>query len=159
PAAARTGSRDFFLHPVMMDIALQTLGATRMATDLAGGRTARKTLGVPVRDAGVHVYGDVTHGVRAVGSLAPADGRLAGDVVLTDPDGRAVLVIDEVEMAVLGAGGAATELAERLFALEWEPAPLEKTADAPGALLLIGDPAAGDPMLPALQSSLQDRVA
>ncbi|REO46716.1 hypothetical protein DSI90_11270, partial [Mycobacterium tuberculosis] len=42
PASARTGSREFMLHPVMMDIALQTLGATRTATDLAGGQDARQ---------------------------------------------------------------------------------------------------------------------
>lgn len=61
-------------------------------------------------------------------------------------------------MAVLGSGSGATELTNRLFMLEWEPAPLEKTAEATGALLLIGDPAAGDPLLPALQSSLRDRI-
>ncbi|MGB9308900.1 MAG: type I polyketide synthase [Mycobacterium sp.] len=160
PSSARTGSRDFLLHPVMMDIALQTLGATRVATDLAGGQTARSTLVVPVRYAGVHVYGDITRGVCAVGSLAAADGRLVGEVVLTDPAGQPLLVIDEVEMAVLGSHGGANELTERLFALEWEPAPLETTADTTtGALLLIGDVATGDPLLSGLQSSLQDRQA
>ena len=159
PSSARTGSRDFLLHPVMMDIALQTLGATRVATDLAGGQTARSTLVVPVRYAGVHVYGDVTRGVCAVGSLAAADGRLVGEVTLTGADGQPLLVIDEVEMAVLGSHGGANELTERLFALEWEPAPLETTAVNVGALLLIGDLATGDPLLPALQSSLGDRVA
>ena len=161
PSSARTGSRDFLLHPVMMDIALQTLGATRMATDLADGQTARETLVVPVRFAGVHVYGDITRGVCAVGSLAATDGsdRLVGEVVLTDPNGQPLLVIDEVEMAVLGSGSGATELTDRLFTLEWEPAPLVKAADAPAGLLLIGDLAAGDPLLPALQSTLGDRIA
>ncbi len=159
PSSARTGSRDFLLHPVMMDIALQTLGATRMATDLADGQTARETLVVPVRFAGVHVYGDITRGVCAVGSLAATDGsdRLVGEVVLTDPNGQPLLVIDEVEMAVLGSGSGATELTNRLFTLEWEPAPLVKAADAPAGLLLIGDLDAGDPLLPALQSTLGDR--
>ncbi|MGA9360387.1 MAG: type I polyketide synthase [Mycobacterium sp.] len=167
PSSARAGSRNFLLHPVMMDIALQTLGATRMATDLADGQTARQApssnsaIVLPVRFAGVHVYGDITDGVRAVGSLAATDGsdRLVGNVVLTDPDGRQLLVVDEVEMAVLGSGAGATELTNRLFTLEWEPAPLDKEAGAPGGLLLIGDLAAGDPLLPALQSSLRDRLA
>ena len=35
PAAARQGARRFTVHPVMMDIALQALGATKAATDLA----------------------------------------------------------------------------------------------------------------------------
>ncbi|BBX97575.1 type I polyketide synthase [Mycobacterium lacus] len=161
PSSARAGSRDFLLHPVMMDIALQTLGATRTATDLAGGQAARKTLVVPVRFAGVHVYGDITQGVRAVASLTATDERLVGEVVLTDPDGQPLLVIDEVEMAVLGAGSGATQLDDRLFTLEWEPAPLDKThtaADVSGGLLLIGDLAAGDPVLPGLQSALRDRL-
>ena len=128
PPSARAGSRNFLLHPVMMDIALQALGATRVATDLAGGQTARQTLVLPIRFAGIHVYGDVTDGVCAVGSLAATDrpDRLVGQVVLTDPDGKPLLVIDEVEMAVLGSGGGATELTNRLFTLEWEPAPLDK---------------------------------
>ena len=160
PSPARTGSRNFLLHPVMMDIALQTLGATRVATDLAGGHTARTTLVVPVRYAGVRVYGDLTRGVCAIGSLATADGRLIGEVMLTDPDGRPLLVIDEVEMAVLGSHGGANELSERLFTLEWEPAPLVTTTDAANpALLLVGDLAGGDPLPAALQSSLRDRQA
>ncbi|MXO39521.1 SDR family oxidoreductase, partial [Mycobacterium kansasii] len=159
PSSARTGSRDFLLHPVMMDIALQTLGATRMATDLAGGQAARKSLVVPVRYAGVHVYGDITRGVCAVGTLSVTEGsdRLAGEVVLTDPDGRPLLVIDEVEMAVLGSGGGATEFGNRLFTLEWEPVPLPTAAGLPGALLMIGDPTS-DPLLSALQSSLAERT-
>ncbi|OSC40411.1 type I polyketide synthase [Mycobacterium decipiens] len=160
PSSARTGSRDFLLHPVMMDIALQTLGATRMATDLAGGQTSsRSTIVVPVRYAGVHVHGDITRGVCAVGSLTATDDRLVGEVVLTDPDGQPLLVIDEVEMAVLGSGGGATELTSRLFTLEWEPAPLDKVADAAGGLLLVGDLAAGDPLPSALESSLRARLS
>ena len=62
-------------------------------------------------------------------------------------------------MAVLGSGGGATELTDRLFTLEWEPAPLDKTADHLGGLLLIGDLTADDALLPALQSSLRDRLA
>ncbi|AWV48645.1 polyketide synthase [Mycobacterium leprae] len=164
PSSARMGFRDFLLHPVMMDIALQTLGATRMATDLAGGPTARKTLILPVRFAGVHVYGDVTRGVCAVGLLTATEGldRLVGEVVLTDLDGQPLLVIDEVQMTVLGAGSDATELTDRLFTLEWEPTPLYKEvsrSSAQGGLLLIGDVAAGDPLLLALQSSLRARLS
>ncbi|OBK23302.1 polyketide synthase [Mycobacterium asiaticum] len=155
PSSARTGSRNFLLHPVMMDIALQTLGATRVATELAGGHGARQTLVVPVRYAGVHVYGDVTRGTRAVGSLTATDGRLVGNVVLTDSDDQPLLVIDEVEMAVLGSGGGATEVTDRLYSLEWEPAPAPMAGEPPKALLLIGDNTSGD----ALRSTLRERIA
>jgi phthiocerol/phenolphthiocerol synthesis type-I polyketide synthase C len=161
PSSARTGSRNFVLHPVMMDIAVQALGATRAATDLAEGQAARQTLVLPVRFAGIHVYGNITDGACSIGSLAATGSpdRLVGHVVLTDPKGQPLLVIDEVEMAVLGSSGGATELTSRLFSLEWEPAPLDKPASTLGGLLLIGDLAADDPLLPALQSSRSDGTA
>ena len=161
PSSAKAGSRNFVLHPVMMDIAVQALGATRAATDLAGGQNARQTLVLPIRFANVHVYGNVADGVCSIGSLAATDSpdRLLGHVVLTDPEGRPLLVIDEVEMAVLGSASSATELNSHLLAVEWEPAPLDKPVTGLGGLLLIGEPAPGDPLLPALQSSLNDSVA
>ncbi|SPM30394.1 polyketide synthase, partial [Mycobacterium terramassiliense] len=161
PPSARPGSHNFVLHPVMMDIAVQALGATRAATELAGGQHAHQTLVLPVRFAGIHVYGDITDGVCAIGELAATDSpnRLLGRVELTDPNGQPLLVIDEVEMTVLGSMCAAKELTDRLFTVEWEPTPRGKPARSLNGVLLIGDPAAGDPLLPALQSSLRDGVA
>jgi len=161
PASAKTGSRSFGLHPVMMDIAVQALGATRVATDLAGEQSARQTLVLPIRFAGVHVYGDITGGVCSIGSLAATDSpdRLRGHVTLTDPDGRPLLVIDEVEMAVLGSTGGTTELSRQLFTVQWEPAPLDKPAGTLGGVLLIGETTADDALLPALRSSLRDGIA
>jgi phthiocerol/phenolphthiocerol synthesis type-I polyketide synthase C len=160
PSSAKAGSRNFVLHPVMMDIAVQALGATRAATDLAGGQNARQTLVLPIRFAGVHVYGNVADGVCSVGSLAATDrpDRMLGHVELTDAAGKPLLVIDEVEMAVLGSTSGAAELNSHLLAAEWEPAPLDTAANDLGGLLLIGDPAANDPLLAALPSSLSDGV-
>ncbi|BBY21630.1 hypothetical protein MSTO_18350 [Mycobacterium stomatepiae] len=159
PSSAKAGSRNFVLHPVMMDIAVQALGATRAATDLAGGQNARQTLVLPIRFAGIHVYGDIADGVCSTGSLSATDSpdRLLGQVVLTDANGDRLLVIDEVEMAVLGSASGAAH--DHLLTLEWEPAPLDKEAASLGGLLLIGEPAVGDPLLPALRSSLSDSVA
>lgn len=156
PAAAKAGSRKFVLHPVMMDIALQTLGATQLATDLAAGGAGQRATVLPVRFAGVRVHGDVVDGARAVGSLTPTDNpdRLVGQVVLFDADGRKLLEIDEVEMAVLQSRGGASELMNRLFTLEWEPALLQKPAGEVGALLLVADGAPGDSLL----TSLRDRI-
>ncbi|BBZ48735.1 type I polyketide synthase [Mycobacterium heidelbergense] len=161
PSSAKAGSRNFALHPVMMDIAVQALGATRAATDLAGGQSARQTLVLPIRFAGVHVYGDAAEGVCSIGTLTATDSpdRMLGHVVLTDAQGQPLLVIDEVEMAVLGAARGASELDGRLFALAWEPAPLDTPAASVGGVLVIGEPDAGDPLLPALQSSLSDGAA
>ncbi|SOX53027.1 KR domain-containing protein [Mycobacterium ahvazicum] len=161
PSSAKAGARNFLLHPVMMDIAVQALGATRAATDLAGGQNTRQTLVLPIRFAGIHVYGDVSDGVCSTGSLAATDSpdRLLGHVELTDANGRPLLVIDEVEMAVLGSASGAAHLNDHLLALEWEPAPLDKAAASLGGLLLIGDAPAGDPLLAALRSSLSDGAA
>ena len=55
PSAAKQGSRRFHLHPVMVDIALQALGATKAATDLAGEgsrRVRRGASGPPCRAFG-----------------------------------------------------------------------------------------------------------
>ena len=160
PASAKMGYRNFLLHPVIMDIAVQALGATRVATDLAGQQSARQTLVLPIRFAGIHVYGNVIDGVCSIGSLATTDSpdRLVGQVTLTDPEGQPLLVIDEVEMAVLGSGSGQAELTSRLFTLEWEPAPLDKSAATPGSLLLIGD-GADDELLSGLQAALADGIA
>ncbi|WP_204803654.1 type I polyketide synthase [Mycobacterium riyadhense] len=156
PAAAKAGSRKFVLHPVMMDIALQTLGATQLATDLATGETGQQATVLPVRFAGVRMHADVLDGARAIGSLAPTANpdRLLGQVVLTDADGRLLLEIDEVEMAVLQSRSGASELINRLFTLEWEPVPLDNQTGDLGALLLVADDAAGG----ALLTGLRERV-
>lgn len=142
PASAKTGARKFVLHPVMMDIALQTLGATELATQLATGATGQHATVLPVRFAGVRVHGDVTDGVYALSTLAPTESadRLTGHVTLFDADGQLLLEIDDVEMAVLQLRSGAAELSNRLFTAEWEPVPLEgSTPDNQGALLLVGD--------------------
>ena len=161
PASAKQGARRFLLHPVMVDIALQTLGATKAATDLTAEQSDEPTVVLPVRLAGVRVYGDVTKGVSAVAALRATSrpDRLVGRVLLTDPDRRVLLEIDEIEMALLQAPASARERANRLFTLDWEPVPLDKPNGGVDALLLVGDPAAGDPLLAALQSGLSEHAA
>ncbi|WP_205877192.1 type I polyketide synthase [Mycobacterium camsae] len=155
PAAAKTGARKFLLHPVMMDIAMQTLGATGPATELTTG--GRPAMVLPVGFAGVRVYGDVVSGTTATASLAPTDNpdRLAGRVLLTDADGRPVLEIDRVEMAVLRSPTGARELGNRLFSVQWQPAALDGQAAAPAALLLVGS----DELTAALRSELAGRIS
>ena len=161
PSSARSGARRFLLHPVMVDVALQALGATKAATDLAAEQNNEPAVVLPIRLAGVRVYGDVTEGVCAIGSLTATSrpDRYVGRVHLTGPDGRVVLEIDEIEMVVLQAPGAAKGLTSRLFTLGWEPVGLDKPTAATGAVLLIGDPAVGDPLPAALQSTLAEHTA
>ncbi|CAN5255958.1 phthiocerol type I polyketide synthase PpsC [soil metagenome] len=139
PSSAKTAARRFILHPVMMDIAMQTLGAATIAD--GAENTGEADMILPVRLAGVRVYGDLTTGVRTIATLratSRAD-RFVGQVFLTDAGGRVLLEIDEVDMAVLRASGTGTELTNRLFTLDWEPVPLDKAPGSLGAVLVVGD--------------------
>ena len=126
PSPAKQGARRFLLHPVMVDIALQALGASKAATDLAAQDSGEPTVILPVRLAGIRVYGNVTEGVTAIGSLAATSrpDRFIGHVALTGADGQVLLEIDEIEVALLHAPRAAEELTSCLFALDWEPVDL-----------------------------------
>ncbi|MET0701397.1 MAG: SDR family NAD(P)-dependent oxidoreductase, partial [Mycobacterium sp.] len=137
PSSAKAAARRFLLHPVMMDIAMQTLGAGQVGAAAGGADMI-----LPVRLAGVRVYGDLTTGVRAISALRPTarPDRFVGQVVLTDADGRVLLEIDEVDMAVLHASGRGTQLTNRLFTLDWEPVALSTPAGALAAVLVVGDP-------------------
>ena len=161
PSAAEQGSRRFHLHPVMVDIALQALGATQAATDLAGERNDGAAVVVPVRLAGIRVYGDVTQGVSAIGTLMPTSSadRLVGRVMVTGADGQVLLEIDEIDMAVLRGPEALNGLPSHMFTLEWEPVDLDKPTGAADALLLVGEHANGDPLLSAVRSGLSEHTA
>ena len=115
---------------------------------------------LPVRLAGVRVYGDVTEGVCAIGKLTPTSSpdRFVGQVMLTGADGQVLLDIDEIDMVVLRAPGARNGLASHMFALEWEPVDLDKPTGDLDAVLLVGDPADGDPLLGAVRSGLSEHT-
>ncbi|OBH88765.1 hypothetical protein A5678_15520 [Mycobacterium sp. E2733] len=166
PAAAKSGARHFLLHPVMLDIAVQVLGATTAATDLAAQDAQdhdaqEHTVVLPVRFTGIRVFGDVAHGAYAVGSLTLADDpdRLSGRVVLTDSHQQPLLEIDEVEMMVLRAPAGAHELTSRLFVLDWQPTVVGKEVrDVGGAILMVAQPGESDDLVSALRSSLPERT-
>jgi phthiocerol/phenolphthiocerol synthesis type-I polyketide synthase C len=161
PSAAKRGSRHLLLHPVMVDVAVQVLGATKAATDLAADGGGARTVVLPVRFAGIRAFGDVTKGAYAVGSLATTDNpdRLLGNVVLTDSEGQPLLEIDEVEMTVLRTGGHADELTSRLFVLDWQPTVLNKAApDVGGAVLMVDESGEGDALASGLRAGLAERT-
>jgi acyl transferase domain-containing protein/acyl carrier protein len=159
PSPAKLGSRHLLSHPVMVDIALQTLGATKVATDLAGEVTTDPVYMLPTRMAGIHVHGHITDGVRAFGSLAASGSadHFIGQVFLTDADGQVLLAIDEIETVVLRTRESA--ITSRMFMLECEPCALEAAPYAVDAVLLIGDGADSDPLLGIVHTSLLKRTA
>ncbi len=161
PSPAKRGSRRMLLHPVMVDVAVQVLGATKAATDIASEGGDARTVVLPVRFAGVRAFGDVTTGTCAVGSLSATDdpNRLRGKVVLNDAQGDTVLEIDEVEMAVLRTGRHVDELTSKLFELEWQPTILNKVApDVGGAVLMVDESGEGDSLVGRLKAGLAVRT-
>src|SRR5699024_4702577 len=128
--------------------------------DLADQEGAGSTVVLPVRLAGMRVYGDVTESVRALGMLqatSSAD-RFVGRVMLIGDRGQVLLDIDEIDMVALRPG-AGKELASHMFTLEWEPVGLDKPAGDVGAVLLVGDHGDGDPLPGAVRSGLSQHAA
>ncbi len=160
PAGAKSGASRFVLHPVMVDIAVQALGATKVATELAAAQPDAPVVVLPVRFSGIRAYGDVTEAVHAVASLAATGtpDRLAGRVALTSSDGQVLLEIDEVDMAVLGTARGAAGLSNRLFALEWEQSSPNTSAVAGGAVLVVAEPGDDDPLVSTVRSLLAERT-
>ncbi|VBA41960.1 Phthiocerol/phenolphthiocerol synthesis polyketide synthase type I PpsC [Mycobacterium attenuatum] len=144
PVQASQGARRFLAHPVMLDVAVQALGATRLATELAGAGDAG-TVAVPARFSGVRVYGDVTEGVTALAVLRPTPDpdRFVGRVVLSGAQGQTLMVIDEIDMAVLRVA-AETALASHAFDLRWEPIDSGHPAAETGPVLLVDEQGVGN---------------
>src|SRR5262249_29164415 len=63
---------------------------------------------------------------------------------------------DEVEMMVLRASRGTDDLTSRLFMLEWGPLSLDQPPGVGGAVLVVADLAARDPLVAAMRSSLQE---
>ena len=157
PSLAKQGSRRFLLHPVMVDIALQALGASKVATDLAAMESDEPTVILPVRLAGVRVVRGCDRG--------PQRGRLAAGDLAVETDSSAMYC------SPAPTGGycwrstrskwwyskhrsPADDLTSRLFALDWEPVDLDTPTTGVKALLLVGDAATADPLL----NTLADRA-
>lgn len=164
PVAAEQNAQRFIAHPVMVDVALQTLGATIIATDLSSEAGAPAMV-LPVRLSGVHVYGDVTEGVSALSVLKPTSSpdRFTGRVELTGDQGQVLLSIDEIDMAVVRTTADA-EVASHAFALQWEPLSLavqgsDGQASDTGPVLIIGEYAAADELLHAIYDGLSRRAS
>ena len=117
---------------------------------------------LPVRFAGIHVYGDVADGVCAIGSLTTTDNpdRLVGQVMLTRSQTVShCWTSTKSTWRCCGSRGGETELSQPLFTLEWEPAPLDKPAGEAVAVLIVGERTDADPLLgPAIGAARQDQA-
>ncbi len=140
PSSAKMGSRRLLLHPVMVDVALQTLGATTVAAELVA-ETSEPVCLLPTRLAGVEVYGDVTESVWAIGSLkrTGAD-RFVGQAFLLGADERVLLKVTEIDAVLLRLPGRGDHLTSRMFTLGCEPLDLEIAPEKKvGGVLLVGE--------------------
>jgi phthiocerol/phenolphthiocerol synthesis type-I polyketide synthase C len=161
PSFAKLGCRQLLLHPIMVDVALQTLGATKLAADLSAQASEPMCM-LPTRLAGIEVHGDVSQAVRAVGSLRTTSmsDHFAGRAFLIGPDGRVLLEINEIEMVLLRVPVRGAGVAGRMFALEWEPLSLETPANVSvDRVLLVAECTESDPQPAALHALLSTRTA
>ncbi|MBS1696770.1 MAG: SDR family oxidoreductase, partial [Actinobacteria bacterium] len=159
PAEAARSAHAFVAHPVILDIALQVLGAGSAVTDLAAGGSDTP-VALPVRFAGVRVCGDVTRAVQAVATLrpAPAADRVVGEVTLIDGDGAVCLHIAEVEAVLLSAPGTG-EGGRRYYELAWEQVDLDDDpARVGGSVLIVADRGDDDGLLTAAGALLAQRT-
>jgi phthiocerol/phenolphthiocerol synthesis type-I polyketide synthase C len=159
PSSAKMGSRRLLLHPVMVDIALQTLGATTVAAELVA-ETSEPGCLLPTRLAGIEVYGDVAESVWAIGSLkrTGAD-RFVGQAFLLGADERVLLKVTEIDAVLLRLPGRGDPVTSRMFTLHCEPLDLEIAPEKEvGGVLLVGECPASDRLATILAETLSKRA-
>ncbi len=139
-----TGSDGFGLHPALLDAALQVIEVG----------SAERQARVPFAwtDVAVHAVDAVSARVR----ITPADG--GASVTLADATGGLIATIGSLSLRELSADAldpAAVLARQSLFAVEWQPVPVDAEADTSGWAVLGSDDRYGVPRY----SDLSDLVA
>ncbi|MEV0170179.1 type I polyketide synthase [Streptomyces sp. NPDC050803] len=141
PQQAAVGLRQAHLHPVLLDLCMQLLGAVPAAeppTDDGPGAL------LPVAVRSLRRWADPADGHLVVSRLTPvADGAgLLGDVELLDDEGRVLVSARGVEVTDVSRAADRHPLDDRMYELTWEPAPPLAPASRPagGSWLLVTEP-------------------
>ena len=162
PSPAKQGARRFLLHPVMVDIALQALGASKAATDLAAEDSDEPAVILPVRLAGVRVYGDVTEGVtrdRLARALPRGRTDSSARWCSPEPTGRCCWRSTKSKWRCSrhpGRPRSSPAACSHWTGNRWIST---RPTAAVEALFLVGDAATADPLLNTLRVGLTARIA
>jgi phthiocerol/phenolphthiocerol synthesis type-I polyketide synthase D len=149
---------EYRLHPVVLDAALQSMGAAITDGEVAGPAESSY---LPVSFEKIRVYRDIGRQVRCRAHLTNLDGGAGklGRIALIDDSGSISAEVDGIYLRRVERRAVPLPLAQKIFDAEWTQIPLaEVTPDAaeaePGSWLVLAGPT-----LDAPAKSLADEFA
>ncbi|MFT4042003.1 MAG: type I polyketide synthase [Gordonia sp. (in: high G+C Gram-positive bacteria)] len=142
-----TANRSFGLHPVLLDAALQGVAAAMPVAALADDAEATY---LPVAINQLRVLGPVGRTATCFARVIDAENGSdkLGSFVLTDPNGRPIVVASQVYLRRVQSHTVPLPLEQKLFATEWVTSALGAEPDAvvpAGSWLVLGAFADGRP--------------
>ncbi len=152
PERVRGGAAAYCIHPVLLDCALQLMGAAALEKD---ARADAGTAYLPVGIGSLRMAG--FRGVTECWGYARLAGE-SGEAFLINSDGKALMEARDIKVQQIGSRGSASKIEDWFFELRWQEAGLEPAppGDLAGRWLIFTDRAgAGD----ALASAMHERGA
>ncbi len=118
------------LHPVVLDGALQSLGAAVPDGEAAGSAEASY---LPVSFETIRVYRDIGRHVRCRAHLTNLDGGAGklGRIVLIDDAGYVAAEVDGIYLRRVERRAVPLPLAQKIFDVEWTESPIAAVATPP----------------------------
>jgi phthiocerol/phenolphthiocerol synthesis type-I polyketide synthase D len=128
------------LHPVVLDAALQSLGAAMPEGEATGSAEVSY---LPVSFETIRVYRDIGRHARCRAHLTNLDGGAGklGKVVLVDDAGQVAAEVDGIYLRRVERRAVPLPLAQKIFDAEWIESPIaaEPEPIAPGSWLVLTD--------------------
>lgn len=157
PEAVRNESDRYLVHPVLLDLAFQTVAAVLYAAE--DGSAAGPFL--PVALGSLHIYASLHEAVYTCARVQPPQAgtpqRLTADISLLDGAGRILLEAKGLVLQQLTRSqwDTAADPDRQLYHLTWQPQPLQQAAAPPAERWLIVEPTAGDSLGAGLAAQLE----
>ncbi|MFH9118407.1 SDR family NAD(P)-dependent oxidoreductase [Streptomyces globisporus] len=136
PATGRAGTRALHLHPILLDICLQAVGSTWLAScDVPPGGMVPRRLGK------VRVLGDTTTAAHCYVELRDSsDHSCTARCVLTDAAGAVLAEADAIECISVPHQSAGDLFDHRTLDVSWEKTALPRATDTAGCWNLCHEP-------------------
>src|SRR5262249_9205078 len=129
------------LHPVVLDAALQSVGA---AIPEAEAAASAEVSYLPVSFERIRVYRGIGRHLRCRAQLTNLDGGAGklGRIVLIDDDGQVAAEVDGIYLRRVERRAVPLPLAQKIFDTEWVESPIAaepEPSEAPGSWLVLTD--------------------
>jgi phthiocerol/phenolphthiocerol synthesis type-I polyketide synthase D len=134
-----TAHRDYRVHPVMLDAALQCLAAALPDESLSGAEEATY---LPVAVETIRVFGEVGRRARGYAEVVSHDdGGILGRVILTDETGATTAELSGIYLQRVQRRTVPLPLTQKIFDTDWTdlPVPAQPPAAADGSWLVLTD--------------------